>query len=310
VTWRARNDGAPALPSPSGNYPDARHLEPEHRVCGAESDRREVALSFCRECLGWTDASFHGRYVFENKRRPELPHAHSKLYGFQLDPGDCGHVINALKEWCDLNGVGFGLRYSSDPKSKASWSVGIAAQADAADEYICGALMRACLAGRRTDGRRSAAPAALDSPRRNPALLANPWGDIRENAAIALAFCHEILIWPKAYVVNDCGYVYIKESVPKHLAQTPIPPWERAFHFNGNHVDKVIEAVRAWCSTRALGFVLEYFPSGSAKDCWRARVGPDAESHGDLGSAALMSACLVAHRKLTLPESPPCPMLP
>jgi hypothetical protein len=302
----------PALPSPSGNFPDAGRMEPLHRVRGDEAERRELALAFCRECLGWIEASFHGKYIFENKRRPELPHIGSKMHGFQFDAGDCGHVINALKEWCNINGTGYSLTYSPSSKPKASWSVRIAAQAEAADENICDVLMGACLAAKRTDAQRSAAPAALDTlpQSRNPALLTNPWGDIRQNAAIALAFGREVLGWTNAYVVNDFGYIYIKESVPKHLAQTAIPPWERSFHFNENHVDKVIEAVRAWCDPRAVGFALEYFPSGSAKDCWRAHVGSDAESNGELASAALMSVCLAAHRKLTLTENPPCPMLP
>jgi hypothetical protein len=297
---------SPAPPSPSGILPDVRQLELEQRVRRGEADRRELALAFCRECLGWLEGSFQGHYIFENKRRPELPHIGSKMHGLQFDPGDCGHVINALKEWCDINGIGFSLTYSYDLKSKGSWTVGIAAQAETADD-ICDALMRGCLAAQRINAQRHATTGDLDSlaQRRNPALLANPWGDVRENAAIALAFCQEVLVWPKAYVVNDFGYVYIKENVPKHLSQTPISPWERSFHFNENHVDKVIESVRAWCAACGLGFALEYFPSGSAKDCWRARVGRDAESNAELASAALISACLTSHRKITLPESSP-----
>jgi hypothetical protein len=303
---------SPALPSPSGISPAAGRMQIGQPGRDDQAERRNVALSFCRECLGWTDASFQGRYIFESKRRPELPHAHSKLHGFQLDPGDCGHIINALKEWCDIHSVGFSLTYSSEPTSKDSWSARIGAQAYAADEDICDVLMQACLAAHRGKPKREAATGELDSlrERHNPALLSNPWGDVRENAEIALALCKEVLGWTNAYVINDFGYIYIKESVPKHLAQTPIQRWERSFHFNENHVDKVIDAVRGWCAAHSTSFALEYFPSGSAKDCWRARVGPDAESNGELASAALMSACLAAHRKITLLESPPCPMLP
>lgn len=300
----------PAPPSPAGNLPDAGRVDLERREHGQPD--RELALAFCSECLGWARAHLHGQYIFENKPRPELLHAHSKKYGFQLDPADAGNIINAVRQWCDINGTGFCLAHSSGPASIPCWRVRIAAQAEAADDRICDAMMRACLAAERANSQRRAATGELDSSaqRSNPALLTSPWGDIRENAAIALAFCQEVLGWTKAYVSNDFGYLYIKESVPKHLAQTPIPPWERSFHFNENHIDKVVEAVRAWCGARALGFMLEYFPSGSAKDCWRTCVGPDAQSHSELASAALMSACLAAHRKVTLPESPPCPMLP
>jgi hypothetical protein len=69
------------------------------------------------------------------------------------------------------------------------------------------------------------------------------------------------------------------------------------FNFNENHVDRVMDAVRAWCDAHAVSFVLEYFPSGSANDCWHASVGAHAETHGDLASAALISVCVGAHRK-------------
>jgi hypothetical protein len=88
--------------------------------------------------------------------------------------------------------------------------------------------------------------------------------------------------------------------VPKHLADTPIPPWQRSFHFNENHVDKVIVAVRTWSDARKTGFTLEYFPSGSATDCWRVVVGIAATT-GNLASAALMSACVSAEQQLTVP---------
>jgi len=147
-----------------------------------------------------------------------------------------------------------------------------------------------------------------DAQKRNPAgTLRIPLS--REHAEVALAFAKECLDWKGARIINDFGYVYIEESVPKHLAQTPIPPWQRSFHFNENHVDKVIEAVRGWCAARGVGFALEYFPSGSAKDCWHVCVRSE-NSDSELATTALMTACLAAHRKTTLPESPPCPMLP
>ena len=61
---------------------------------------------------------------------------------------------------------------------------------------------------------------------------------------IALAFCQECLGWKNARSINDWGYPYVSESVTKKLADTPIPPYERQFHYS--HLDKVMAAVRAW----------------------------------------------------------------
>jgi hypothetical protein len=266
------------------------------------SDRAEIALAFCKECLGWPDASGGGsRYIIENRRRPELSHAYGKMHGFQLDPTDAGNVMNAVKEWCDINAIGFSLKYS--PGAKYPWCARMGAHAAAQGDDLCDLLIRVCLLANHNLAERNEGTAVIDSrpQRRNPAILDNPWGNIRKNAETALAFCRECLGWKDAHICNDFGYVFVKESVPKHLAATPIPPWERSFSFNENHIDRVMGAVRIWCDGHAAGFVLEYFPSGSAVDSWHASLGAHAEAHSDLASTALMSACISAHRKETLP---------
>jgi hypothetical protein len=267
--------------------------------------RVELALAFCRECLAWPDASCgESRSIVENRRRPELSHAYGKMCGFQLDPTDSGNVMNAVKEWCDINAVGFSLKYSPGASSKYSWRTRTSAHAETQSGDLCTALMLACLHAHRNIGERGARMAIEAMPgRHNPAILANPWGNIRENAQIALAFCRECLGWTNARMINDFGYVYMSEDVPEHLADSPMPPWQRSFHFNENHVDRVIDAVKGWCDAHAVGFVLEYFPSGSAKDCWLASVGFGNEASGDGASAALMSACIVACRKIGLADN-------
>lgn len=293
--------------SPPGNAPEMVEEEHGQRVPHADGEKFALALAFCRECLAWPEASGGGSgSIVENRRRPELSHAYGKMRGFQLNPSDSGNVINAVKEWCDINAVGFSLRYSPGTSSKYQWCGRMAAHAEAQGDDLCDLLMRVCLNANRGLAEVGGGTAIVDSMRQrcNPAILANPWGNIRENAETALVFCQECLGWKGARICSDFGYVFIKESVPKHLAATPIPPWERSFHFNENHVDRVMAAVRAWCDSRAEGFVLEYFPSGSANDCWHARLGSHAEAYCDLGSAVLMSACVAAHRKAILSENP------
>jgi hypothetical protein len=276
---------------PEAHVPDSKH-------CDAEL--YDLALDFCRECLGWSNASRNGhRSIVENKRRPECPHAWTKINGFQLDPHDISHLIDAARQWSDVHGCSLFIAYSPGQEPNL-WSVRIAAHAFSG-HTLNAALMRACLAANRAmPSTAQLHPADTPLTRSNPAILAEPWGDVRANGPIALAFCKECLDWTDARLINDFGYLYVKESVAKELADTPLPPWDRSFHFNENHVDKVINAVRKWSDARKTGFTLEYFPSGSATDCWRAAVGPSATC-GDLASAALMSACVSAQHRLTLP---------
>lgn len=297
---------------PPGRIPEAIKEEPDRCDSHRDGERLAVALEFCRECLGWPEASGSGGRslrIVENKRRSELSHAYSKLHGFHLDPGDFSHVINAVKEWCDTNGVGFSLEYSPRASPKDSWRARLAPYAETQGDDPCAALLRACLAANRHVAQHEARRTQVDAitEKHNPAILANPWGNIRENAKIALAFCKECLGWRDAYISTDFGYVYVKESVPKHLAATPIFPWERSFHFNENHVDRVMAAVKTWCDARALGFLLEYFPSASANDCWRTSVDPDSQAHGDLASSALMSSCITADRHIKAQEQKALP---
>jgi hypothetical protein len=267
-----------------------------------DPDGYALGLDFCRECLGWSDASSGGPLgaIVENRRRPESPHTWTKITGFHLDPHDLSHVINAVKQWCDLRGCSLWVAYSPNAPGDR-WRVRVAPHADAQGDLPSATLMRACLAADRairSQGEKSSIEATPIT--KNPAIFAEPWGNIRANGPIALSFCKECLAWKDARLINDFGYLAVKEDVPKELAGTPIPPWERSFHFNENHIDKVIIAVCTWCDARATGFTLEYFPSGSAADCWRAAVGP-AATCGDLASAALMSACVSAQHRLTLP---------
>jgi len=283
---------------PDGVPPETRVEEPGQRTSRSDAQRRALALAFCRECLGWPEASGGGsRSIVENNPRPELAHVPGKMHGFQLDPQDLGHVSNAVKEWCDIHAVSLSLQYSRAAE-KDDWRVCLAPHAEAQGGDACDVLLRACLDAEHDRRSRNAARAAIEAMpvRHNPAILENPWGNIGENAPTALAFCKECLGWEKARLVSDWGYVYISEK----LADYPVEPRERGFHFNENHLDKIIGTVKTWCDTRAMGFVLEYFPSGSASDCWRASFPPHAEAHGDLASAALMSGCVAAHRKIAV----------
>jgi hypothetical protein len=217
-----------------------------------------------------------------------------------MDAGDFGNVMNAVTQWCDVHGVTLSLKYS--PASGKDWHARLGSHAETVSGYASDVLLLACLTAHRN---LSADKQGLedDTQKRNPAgTLRIPLS--REHAEVALAFAKECLGWNGARIINDFGYVYIKEDI----ASYPVSPRERSFHFNENHVDKVLEAVRAWCDARSAALTLEYFPSGSATDCWRALVA-DMQAHSELASAALVSACLAAHLNNTLPESPSCPTL-
>jgi hypothetical protein len=77
---------------------------------------------------------------------------------------------------------------------------------------------------------------------------AEPSPDALALAEIALTFCMECRGWKNARGVNDWGYPYIRESVSKELANKKSPPYERQFHYT--HLDKVMEAVREWMSSK------------------------------------------------------------
>lgn len=74
---------APAPPSPSVNYPDT--LGKTRAIHGGAG-----ALGFCKECLGWSDASLvstlRALHVVENRQRPGLQHPYGEARGFQLNP--------------------------------------------------------------------------------------------------------------------------------------------------------------------------------------------------------------------------------
>ena len=92
--------------------PPHRRFRPPCSAHGGGTNDGKLAMRLCRECLGWPDACAGGRSIIENRRRPELPHAHSRMNGFQLDPTDLGQVLNAVKEWCDSSAVSLSLQYS------------------------------------------------------------------------------------------------------------------------------------------------------------------------------------------------------
>lgn len=259
-----------------------------------------LALAFCHECLGWPKAAFAGRAIFENERRPKLPHAHSRINGFQLDPTDLGHVLNAIKEWCDIKAVGFSLKYRPKLASKNRWSVRIAPHAEGHGDNLCEVLLRTCLAAdRNIGGRNPSAEVAALPVKHNPATLADPWGDIRKNAATALAFCKECLEWSEARLSSDWGFVFVSDGVRRERPGIT-GAVEQGFNFNENFKGRVMEAVQTWCDVRVVGLCLEYFPSGSAQDCWHASMATDAEARGDGACAALMAACVAAQRRVTL----------
>ena len=268
--------------------------------------RLALALDFCKTCLGWPDASGSGsRSIVESKPRPELPHISGKIRGFQIDPTDPGQILNAVKEWCDSNAVSLSLKYSPDASSD-SWHVRLAPHTEAHGDDLCDVLLRACLAANRNlSGQNASAEVAAIPIKNNPAILTDPWGDIRKNGSTALAFCKECLGWSKARLSSDWGFVFVSDGIRRERPGI-MGAVEQSFNFNENFKDRVMQAVRTWCDARVVGFVLEYFPSGSAQDCWRASIDPDAETHGDGASAALMSACVAAHRKVTLPENSAC----
>jgi len=256
----------------------------------------EVALAFCRECLGWPEASFTSRHsIYENMRRPEMSYIAGKMHGFELDPRDFGQVMNAVKEWCDITAVSLSLKYSPG-SDKDAWCAQLAPHSEARGEDLCTCMMQACLDAHRKIGESGVRDGAVEAKpnRRNPAsALDAPWGNIRENAPVALAFCTECMGWSGAKLINDFGYVYITER----LADYPVEPRQRAFHCNEDHLDGVMEGMKTWCDADAVGLTLEYFPSGSADDCWRASIGEHGKADGDRACAALMAACVSAHRR-------------
>jgi len=262
-----------------------------------EAPLYELALAFCRECLGWADAFRSGEYILENKHRPELNHATGRIHGYQIAYRDFGNVMNAVREWCDIYAVALFLEYSPGSDKDAAWRVRLAPHAEAEGSDLCGVMMQACLEAHRHIGEGGARAGALEAKpsTRNPASSIDmPWGDVRKNAPIALAFCKECMGWGRAELYNDFGYVCIREW----LAAYPVKPGERWFHCNEAHLDTVMEAVKAWSDARAISFSLDYFPSGSASDCWRACIGTHAEADSNLATTALMTACLATHRKI------------
>jgi hypothetical protein len=119
----------------------------------------------------------------------------------------------------------------------------------------------------------------------------------REEAEAALAFCKECRGWKHALIFNDCGYPFILEDVPKRLADTPIPPWQRHFHFK--HLDDVMQAAEEWCGSSWDLIVDRHGPSGmycaaiyhhATKDLLSA-----VESPSQIG--AVLSACVNAGKK-------------
>ena len=125
----------------------------------------------------------------------------------------------------------------------------------------------------------------------------------REEAEVALAFCKECRGWKKARIFNDYGYPFIYESVPKRLAATSIPPWERHFHFK--HLDEVMQAAEEWCGPARDLIVGRHGPSGmycaaiyhhSTKDLLSAVESPSQIQ-------AVLSACVNARiKKHVLPR--------
>lgn len=113
-------------------------------------------------------------------------------------------------------------------------------------------------------------------------------------ADVALAFSKECRGWKDAYCVNDWGYPYISESVPKKLAGTKIPPDERHFHYT--HLDKVMAAVRDWLKSEGVipahyaGLFVDVIP----------KVLFDEYLYGTLDETGLcrelMSVCVEANR--------------
>jgi hypothetical protein len=164
----------------------------------AKDTRRALALAFCRECLGWPDASYQSRCIFENRPRPESSHVSGKMHGFQIDAHDLGHLLNAVKEWCDIHAVPLSLEYCAGQKD--AWRVRIAQHAEVQSADPCDALLRACLTAHGEIRARNDDRTAIEVMpiRRNPALLENPWGNIGENAPTALSFCKECLGWDRA----------------------------------------------------------------------------------------------------------------
>lgn len=302
----------PAPPSPVGILLSTLRETSEQRIPRRDAARRELALVFCNECLNWPDASVvtdhRAFHVVENRRRPELSHLYGKQHGFQFNPHDLGNVVNAVMRWCDTHAVSFFLEYSPGASAKDAWHARLAPHAEAQGSDACGALMLACLAAERDIRLRNQGAIQASAQGHNPAAT-KPVHRNLEQEATALAFCKECLGWKESHIIVDFGYAYISESVPKPLSTKAIYPWQRHFHFNENHLDSVMGAISPWCDAGHLRLTLEYFPSGSSKDCWRASFESHAQAYSDGACAALLAASLAAHRKITLPESPPCPPL-
>jgi hypothetical protein len=128
-------------------------------------------------------------------------------------------------------------------------------------------------------------------------LGAQPQVSWREEAEAALAFCKECRGWKNARIFNDCGYPFILEDVPKRLADTPIPAWERHFHFK--HLEKVMQAVEEGCGPSRDLIVGRHGPSGiycaaiyhhSTKDLVSALENPSQ-------IAAVLLVCVNARKK-------------
>jgi hypothetical protein len=302
----------PAPPSPPGNPPSTLREKPEQRIPRPDAAQRELALVFCNECLYWPDAAVvtdhRAFHVVENRRRPELSHLYGKQRGFQFNPHDLGDVVNAMTQWCDTHAVGLFLEYSPGASPKDTWHARLAPHAEMRGGDPCGVLMLACLAAERSVRARNPGAVQAGVQGHNPAAARTVRRNV-EQQATALAFCKECLGWKEARIFVDCGYAYVTESVPKHLSTKAIYPWERHFHFDENHLHGVMERIRPWCDGARARLALEYFPSGSAKDCWRASFESHAQAYSDGACAALLAASLAAHRKITLLESSPCPSL-
>jgi hypothetical protein len=124
--------------------------------------------------------------------------------------------------------------------------------------------------------------------------LSNPSPEALALADIALAFCKECRGWKNACCFNDWGYPYIVESVSKKLADTPIPPHQRQFHYT--HLDRVMAAVRVWLKPTG---TIPAHHSGMFVDVIPTLF--DKYFFGELDDGGLcrelMAACVAAHRQ-------------
>lgn len=115
--------------------------------------QQTLALAFCKECLGWTQAiaanDYGLPYVFEYVSR-ELASSNIQPWQRSFHPGNLGAVVKAVRDWCDRHAATLILKYFPSGSADDCWHASLTPYAEAQSDNACDALLLACVAAQRS----------------------------------------------------------------------------------------------------------------------------------------------------------------